>query len=130
MGGIGQAVAPLDLAAVAFVTDDGAFGAEEVAALQGGSSEDPVVGTMHGEGAGAVHELAVAAVIAAVQEADAGVYDDPGGCNAGQRGGRDVAQLDLRRMALVPVSHALIGMRRPQHCRFVERPPRQHDAQR
>ena len=48
------------------------FAAEGVAALQVRAREQPVVGPVDGERPGAVHELPVAAVVAAPQEADAG----------------------------------------------------------
>ena len=70
--GEGQAVAPLELAAVAFVADDGVLAAKAIAALQAGAFVDPMVGTMHDEGGVAVHELAVAAHVATPEEADAG----------------------------------------------------------
>lgn len=75
--GEGQAVAPLEFAAVAFaavafVADDGVLGTKAVAALQAGAFVDPVVGAVDDEGGVAVHELAVAAHVAAPEEADAG----------------------------------------------------------
>jgi hypothetical protein len=70
--GEGQAVAPLEFAAVALVADDGVLGSKAVAALQAGAFVDPVVGAVHDVGGVAVHELAVAAHVAAPEEADAG----------------------------------------------------------
>lgn len=70
--GEGQAVAPLELAAIALVADDGVLRAKAVAALQAGAFVDPVVGAMHDVAGVRVHELAVAAHVAAPEEADAG----------------------------------------------------------
>lgn len=69
--GEGQSVAPLELAAVALVADDGVLRAKTVAALQAGAVVDPVVGAMHDVAGLRVHELAVAAHVAAPEETDA-----------------------------------------------------------
>ena len=71
MGGEGEAVAPFDLTAVAFITDDGVPGSEAVAAFQTASCIQPVVGTMHREGSAGVHELSVTLVISSPEEAHA-----------------------------------------------------------
>lgn len=70
--GEGQAVAPLEFAAVALVANDGVLGTKAVATRQTGAFVDPVVGAMDDVGSIAVHELAVAAHVTAPEEADAG----------------------------------------------------------
>src|SRR5262245_18951185 len=65
----GQAVLHGQLAAVALVADDGVLAAEPVATLEVRPLEQPVVGAMDLERGLAIHELAVAAMIAAPKEA-------------------------------------------------------------
>jgi hypothetical protein len=67
-----KSVAPLDLAAVALVADDGVLASEGFAAFQAGALEDPMVGAVGGEGATAIHVLTVALVVTAPEEADSG----------------------------------------------------------
>ena len=67
-----QAILELELAAVALVADDRVLGTELIARFQARALEDPVVRAVDAERTLAVHELAVAEVIAAVKEADPG----------------------------------------------------------
>ena len=63
-------VAPFDFAAVAFVADDGVLSSDGVVGFDPSPLEDPMVGAVGREGAGPIHVLAVAFVVAAPQEAD------------------------------------------------------------
>src|SRR5690606_6209382 len=68
----GQPLAPFQFTAVALVADNAVLAAKGIAALQPGALEQPVVGPVHGVGGRAVHELAMAAVVAAPEETDPG----------------------------------------------------------
>ena len=65
-------VAPFDFAAVAFVADDGVLSSDGVVGFEAGPLEDPMVGAVGGEGAGSIHVLTVAFVVAAPKEANSG----------------------------------------------------------
>jgi len=65
-------VAPLDFAAIAFVTDDGVLSSDGVVAFDPGPLEDPMVGAVGREGAGPIHVLAVAFMVAPPKEAHSG----------------------------------------------------------
>src|SRR5687768_5270829 len=67
----GQIVFERELAAVALVTDDGVFAAELVAAFEAGAFKDPMIRPVHAVAGFALHELAVAAMVAAEEEAHA-----------------------------------------------------------
>ena len=103
--GTGSPSFELELAAVALVADDRVLAAELVAPLQPGPLEDPVVGAVGGEGSLAVHELAVAEVIAAVEEADAGelVLGPVDQVVAPERGERAVVARGEDRVLVVPL---------------------------
>lgn len=72
VGGEWKLFAPFDFAAVAFVADDGVLSSDGVVGFEAGPLEDPMVGAVGGEGAGSIHVLTVAFVVAAPKEANSG----------------------------------------------------------
>lgn len=72
VSGEGQIVAPLELAAIALVADNGVLAAKAVTTFQASAFVDPVVRAMHDVAGFVIHELAVAAPVAAPEEANAG----------------------------------------------------------
>ena len=70
MGWKRQPVFPTHLTAVAFVANNRILAAKAIIAFQIRAFEQPVFGTMHDKGCRAVHELSMAAMVAAPEESN------------------------------------------------------------